>query len=167
MSPPHISLRRLVDDDVDFLAEMLGDPEVMRYWPAPLDRGGAQEWLERQQRRYRDDGCGYWLIVDHETHQPVGQAGVLMTAVEGEADRLPALGYMIHRPFQRQGYALGAARLCLAHITRRHPPHIAYTLVRPENEPSMALARKLGMQPMRTILYAGLEHVLLSMDARA
>ena len=75
---------------------------------------------------------------------------------------LPALGYIIHRPFWRRGYGLEAAWLCMGFIARKIPTHVAYTLVRPENAPSMALALKLGMKPLRTVQHAGLDHVLLA-----
>jgi ribosomal-protein-alanine N-acetyltransferase len=157
-----ISLREFVDDDLDFLAEMLGDAEVMRYWPRPLDRVGAEQWLRRQQQRYLDDGCGYWLVVDSVSHEPVGQAGVLMTQVEGE--RLPALGYMIHRPYWRRQYGHDAAWGCVMWCRWSRQEPMIYTLVRPENRPSMALALKLGMRPLRNVVHEGFEHVLLGME---
>src|SRR5581483_10927925 len=103
-----LTLRELELGDLDFVASILGDAEVMRYWPAPLTREQAVEWIERQRERYARDGCGYWLAVDRATGAPVGQAGVLMLNWSGEPR--PALGYMIHRPFWRRGYATEAAR---------------------------------------------------------
>ncbi|GEM_PF-948170 len=159
LTGPRLTLRELVDDDLDFLAHMLGDKDVMRYWPKPMDREESHVWLQRQQQRYAEFGCGYWLAFDHASQQPVGQAGVLMTEVDGE--QLPALGYMIHRPFWRKGYGLEAARLCVQYIFSALDAPTAYTLIRPENEPSMQLALRLGMRPMRSVQYAGYKHVVL------
>lgn len=96
-------------------------------------------------------------------HEPPAQADVLMIAVGSK--RLPCLGYMIHRPFQRKGYGNEAAWSCINWIAgcdhRR-----AYTLIQPDNEPSMALVRKLEMQPPRNVVHAGLTHVRLARDAR-
>lgn len=160
ISAPQLSLRQLADADLDFLAEMLGDPDVMRYWPKPMNRAEAERWLRTQQERYKTDGCGYWLIVDRESQQPVGQAGVLMTIVEGE--RLPCTGYMIHKPYQRQSYGINAAFLCVAYIFQTLKADAAYTLIRPENEPSLNLARKLGFRELRTVEHAGLPHLLMA-----
>lgn len=159
LAGPRITFCELVDDDLNFLARLLGDKEVMRYWPKPMDREESQVWLQRQQQRYAEFGCGYWLALDHVNERPLGQAGVLMTEVDGE--QLPALGYMIHRPFWRQGYGLEAARLCVQYIFEALRAPMAYTLIRPENAPSMQLALRLGMQPTRSIRYAGYEHVVL------
>lgn len=159
MANLYIELRELSDADLDFLTEMLGDAHVMQYWPKLLDRDEAEQWLRKQQERYKTDGCGYWLIVDRETHKPVGQAGVLMTDIEGE--RLPCVGYMIHKPYQRMGYGASAADMCVEYIFNTLKADAAWTLIRPENEPSLKLSRKLGFEEIRTIEYAGFPHVLL------
>jgi RimJ/RimL family protein N-acetyltransferase len=155
-------LRELTPDDIEFLAEMLADPEVMRYWPATLSRAEAATWIENQQKRYARDGCGYWLAIRRDTGDPVGQAGVLMLDWSGEPR--PALGYMIHRPFWRTGYATEAARACCEFVWNALRQKTVYTLIRPENEPSMAVALRLGMTAGEHIEYYGFEHVVFRLD---
>ena len=46
-----LGLRELGVDDLDFVAAMLGEGEVMRHYPRTLDCAGAREWLERQLER--------------------------------------------------------------------------------------------------------------------
>ena len=48
---PHLYLRELRDSDIDFVAEMLADPEVMRFWPRPYTREEAVAWIQRMQER--------------------------------------------------------------------------------------------------------------------
>jgi len=76
-----------------------------------------------------------------------------MTEVDGE--RLPALGYMVHRPYWRRSYALDAAQICSRYIFDTLNAPTAYALVRPVNEPSIQLALRLGMKPQRIVEYAG------------
>ena len=40
-------LREFVPEDADALAAVLSDPVAMRYYPAPFDRKGVDEWIER------------------------------------------------------------------------------------------------------------------------
>ena len=57
-----LALRELVLDDLDFMAEMLADAEVMRYYPKRLTRELSTDWIERQIARYTTDGYGLWQI---------------------------------------------------------------------------------------------------------
>jgi RimJ/RimL family protein N-acetyltransferase len=153
-------LRELVPSDLDFVTEMLADPEVMRFYPKRYSREEARVWLDRQRERYRRDGHGLWLVSDRATGEPRGQAGLLLQRV----DRLdePEVGYLIHQPYWRQGLASEAAGAVrdFAFETLRKPRVIS--LIRPDNVPSQGVARKLGMTLWKTSLHADLEHLVFS-----
>lgn len=147
-------LRELNGDDLDVVAEMLGDPRVMRYWPQPLTPDQVAAWIERQQARYAKDGHGYWIAILRNTNTVVGQAGVISMIIENVLEF--ALGYIIHRPYWRQGLATEAAQTCLDYIFECHNKAIAP--IRPENTPSIGVALKLGMRVEKRIMHAGYEH---------
>ncbi|MEJ2084896.1 MAG: GNAT family N-acetyltransferase, partial [Acidobacteriota bacterium] len=46
-----LGLRQMTRDDLEYLAALMSDPEVMRYFPAPLTRDEAGAWIERQMDR--------------------------------------------------------------------------------------------------------------------
>jgi RimJ/RimL family protein N-acetyltransferase len=71
-----LRLREMQPDDLDFVAAMLGDPEVMRYYPRVYSRADAQAWLDRQRKRYIDDGHGLWLVEERATGMPAGRVGL-------------------------------------------------------------------------------------------
>ena len=53
MPPPptaRLRFRAMTDDDLDAMADLLGDPVVMTYYPAPKTRAEAQAWIEWNQR---------------------------------------------------------------------------------------------------------------------
>ena len=149
-------LREIVPDDLDFLATMHADPEVMRYYPKPLDRRGAQAWLERQRERYRRHGHGLWLVVERERECPVGQVGLNLQEVEGS--RLPEVGYLLHRPYWGVGYATEAASAVRDAGFDRWRHESVISLVRPENERSGRVARRLGMRIERQVSFGGYVH---------
>lgn len=144
--------------DLDFVAEMLAHPEVMRYWPRCYDRGEAADWIRRQRERYARDGVGYWIAVRKDSGQPVGQAGLLVLQVDGIAE--VGLGYIIHRPFWRMGYATEAAAASRDFAFRSRGIERVVALVRPENIPSRGVALKLGMRVEKRTQYAGYEHLV-------
>ena len=69
-----LTVRELVPADLDFMAEMLADAEVMRYYPKRLTRDLSSDWIERQIARYMNDGYGLWLAEEREQRQ-AGRTG--------------------------------------------------------------------------------------------
>jgi RimJ/RimL family protein N-acetyltransferase len=152
-------LREMTLGDLDFVAAMLAHPEVMRYWPRCQTREEAEGWIRRQLDRYTEHGFGYWLALAKDSGAPVGQLGVLPNRPPG----VPELdvGYIIHRPYWRKGFACEGAAACRDHaFFALHQSRVVCT-IRPENIPSLGVARKAGFRPdgRRTEL-AGLEHVV-------
>ncbi len=158
-----LCLRELVPSDLDFVAAMLGDPEVMRFYPKPLDREESREWIERQLRRYADHGHGLWLVESRESGAPIGQVGLLLQEVEGDWE--PEIGYLIHRPFWRRGYASEAALGVRDHAFRARGERRVISLIRPENVPSQGVAGKLGMEPEREVQFRGFKHIVFAVRA--
>ncbi|MGZ3496060.1 MAG: GNAT family N-acetyltransferase [Vulcanimicrobiaceae bacterium] len=104
---PRLLIRAFALDDLDALAEILCDPLTMQFWPRPLTRDEAADWLERSARRCAGSGFGRYAIVHRASGAMIGDAGVVPLAVNG-AD-LYDLGYIIHHPYWRRGYATEAA----------------------------------------------------------
>src|SRR5262245_29873615 len=74
---PRLSLREMTWDDLDFLATLLGDPAVMRYYPKIHTREESALWLQRVLDRYAKDGHAFWLVEDRKSGKPIGQVGLL------------------------------------------------------------------------------------------
>ncbi len=165
LETPRLRLREMVPDDLDFLATMLGNPDVSRYYERRFTRSDAEEWLERQLDRYRRDGHGLWLVTDREDDAPLGQVGLALQEVEGE--RLPEVGWLLHRPFWGHGYATeaGAAVRDAAFSRWRYPRVIS--LIRPENVPSQKVAQRIGMMAGRRVGFHGYVHIVFGQSSRA
>ena len=46
-------LREMESSDLDFIADMLGDSEVMKFWPKPYSSEEARLWMVRQRARWQ------------------------------------------------------------------------------------------------------------------
>lgn len=149
-------IRELQDSDLDFVAEMLGDSEVMRFWPKPYSRVEAADWISRHRKRYEMDGFGYWLALRKVDARPVGQVGLLAQEFDGR--RAVGLGYIVHRPFWRQGFAEEGAKACAQYGFENLGLEKIAILIRPENEPSIRLAEKLGAERISQTDYSGFAH---------
>ena len=155
-------LREMTLDDLDFIALLLGDREVMRFYPQAYDRADAEAWVRRVLDRYAWHGHALWLVLERNTGGPVGQVGLIRQQVEGVDE--DEVGYMIHRPFWRRGYASEAALAVRDHafgvLGRDH----VISLIRPINHPSRGVAARMGMRPIKLTLFGGLEHLIHRVD---
>ena len=154
-----LMLCELQPGDLGAILPMMEDPEVMRFWPRPYTRESAAVWIAHWVERYAEDGCGYWLARDLRTGDVIGQAGVLLHDLGGPGPDA-GLGFIIHRPFWRQGYAFEAASACVEWAFRALDADRVVALIRPGNVPSRAVAHKLGMHPERDIDYKGFTHTV-------
>jgi ribosomal-protein-alanine N-acetyltransferase len=160
LETPRLALREMTPGDLDFVAEMLAHPEVTRYYSKRYSRADAEQWLQRQIRRYVSHGYGLWLVEEKATGSPVGQVGLVPQIVGGVEE--PEIGYLIHHPYWRRGLATESA-LAVRDYTfgvlgRDH----VIALIRPENVPSQGVARKLGMTPGPRMMHVGMEHIIFS-----
>jgi ribosomal-protein-alanine N-acetyltransferase len=156
-----LDLSEMSQADLDFIAEILADPEVMRYYPRRLSREEAAAWVGRQIERYRAHGHGLWLVRERSSGEPVGQVGLVMQSVEGVLE--PEIGYLIHRPFWRRGYASEAAAATRDHAFGALGKPRVVSLIRPENLASQGVARRIGMvREDRTVSHGGFPHWVFS-----
>ena len=155
-------LREMSPDDLAFVALMLGDDEVMRFYPKALTRDESKGWLDRQLARYARDGHGLWLVEDRQTREPVGQVGLAMQEIEGQ--REPEIGWLIHRPYWRRGYASEAALGVRAWAFENLEEDHVISLIRPENVPSQGVAYRIGMAPVRRAIFHGYDHHVFRMQ---
>lgn len=165
LETPRLFLRELSWADLDFVAAMVGHREVMWAWGKAFTRDEAVKWITRQEERYAQDGYGYWLAVNKNTGEPVGQAGLLGVEIDGQKE--VGLGYILHRPFWGLGYATEAAGACKIHALETLDAARVVAMIRPENEASKRVALKLGMEPERTFLFHGFDHVMFTVYRRA
>lgn len=162
LSTERLHLRELNHGDLDFVAAMLADPEVMRHYPKVLARDESLAWIDRQRERYDRHGHGLWLVVRRDDGLPVGQVGLLTQEVDGE--EIPEVGYLLSRWAWGRGFATEAARGVVAHAFESLGAPRVHSLIREANAPSRAVAERLGMRVLREVDFRGLPHLLHGVD---
>lgn len=162
LQTPRLLLREFTLEDTAALAQVLSDPETMRYYPAPFDRAGIEQWITRNRLRYRDDGVGLWAMELKETSELIGDCGIIVQQVEGE--RLHEIGYHLRRDLWHQGLATEAAIACRDWAFAHRKTDRLISLIRPENLPSQRVAERNGMMIWKEITWRGLLHNVYSVQ---
>lgn len=158
---PRLILRRLRADDTDAILAVIGDPVVMQYYPRTFERKDAEEWIERNLRRYDDYGHGLYAVVLKDSGDMIGDCGLVTQQIEGEP--LLEVGYHLRRDQWGHGYASEAARACMEYAFRTLRADKVISLIRPENLPSQRVAERNKMKIERRIMYFGLPHAVYAM----
>ena len=154
-------IREFAAGDVDAMAGVYGDPEVMEHvCLGVLDRDRTAALLDDYRREQAERGFSTWAVVERESGAVVGDAGFGLYAPTAE----PELGYTLARAVWGRGYALEAARACVAAAFAHLPHHRLVAKIEPENERSLTIAERLGMRTIETIDVDGRPHLLLALE---
>jgi ribosomal-protein-alanine N-acetyltransferase len=148
-------LRHFLAADLDDMAGLFADAEVMRFGTGPQTREWTQKWLSGcLEDYYQKWGFGLWAIVPRVERRVIGFCGLtLFPDVDGREEI--ELGYRLARSYWGRGFAteaVGAVRdyafdiLCLRRLI---------ALIDPENVRSVRVAEKSGFRPEKDILFRG------------
>lgn len=137
-------LRELVPSDKEELIKILGDPESMKYYPAPFSDGKVENWIQWNLDNYRKYRHGLWAVILKKGNIFLGDCGITIQDIEGE--KLPELGYHIKREYCNKGYATEAAKACMDYAFKTLQYPVLYTYTRHDNIPSIKVAEKNGMK---------------------
>ncbi|GAA2818380.1 GNAT family N-acetyltransferase [Crossiella cryophila] len=148
-------LRPLELADVPRLAEVFADPETSRWLGRDLSRPEVvREWAEERTSASYPEGMGYLTFL---LDGVVIGYGHLRPSHELPAPAVE-IGWSIGRAHWGLGLAGEAARALLEHGFEGLGLPAVWALVRPENEPSLRLAGRLGFVEVASGVHYGAEH---------
>jgi [ribosomal protein S5]-alanine N-acetyltransferase len=151
-------LREFRPEDVTALSLTLSDAETMRFYPAPFDRAGVENWIFRNLVRYKEHGHGLWAMILKSSGELIGDCGLTVQPVD-DADEVE-IGYHVRRDLWGQGLAPEAARACRDFGFARLPVERLVSLIRPENLQSCRVAEKNGMAVWKEVTLRNLPHLV-------
>jgi RimJ/RimL family protein N-acetyltransferase len=153
-----LTFREMTTDDLDDMALLLGDPEVMTYYPRPKTRDEAVQWIEWNRALYRTHGNGLWLLSTADGGF-AGDCGLTPQLVDGVTEL--EVGYHVLPALQGRGYATEAAAASRDFARDVLGATRLIAIIHPENRPSQRVAEKIGLLPeKRTAVHGGRDAII-------
>ena len=145
MRTSRLLMRRWRERDRAPFAAMNADPEVMRHFPACLDRAASDALVERIEARFDVQGFGLWALEVIGTGEFIGFTGLnpMPKGLPGGGGM--EVGWRLARQAWHLGYATEAARAAVELAFDRIGLPELWSMTATSNEPSQALMRRLGM----------------------
>ncbi|HEY5927045.1 MAG TPA: GNAT family N-acetyltransferase [Kofleriaceae bacterium] len=140
-----LRLRPWRDDDIDAWFEINRDPEVMKFFPALLDREAALTSLERINAFIIENGYGLWAVEVLGGAPFIGFCGIRDVPFEAPFTPAVEIGWRLARAHWGHGYATEGARAALAHGFDTLGRAEIIAMLVPENHRSIAVCERLGM----------------------
>jgi ribosomal-protein-alanine N-acetyltransferase len=161
MQPPateRLILREFRADDARDLLAVFSDDYARRFYPDMITEAAAADWIGRNLERYAGHGFGLWAVIERGTGRLIGDCGPTWQNVGGPT--ILEIGYHIAPDRRGHGFALEAARACLATaFASTDEPEIG-SIVAPENSASMSVARRLHRDMRSYVNSRGLDRFL-------
>jgi RimJ/RimL family protein N-acetyltransferase len=139
--------------DIEAMAGLLGDPEVMAFYPRPKTRAEAIAWITWSRGLYRDHGYGLWLLEDAATGSFVGDCGLTLQEVDGRTE--VEIGYHVVPALQGRGYATEAALATRDFARTVLGLDRIVAIIDPGNAASRRVAEKIGLAVEQEVEWSG------------
>ena len=156
-----LRLRMLRASDVDNLAVMFSDPDVMRYVGngQPSDRSEAERAYTSIIAHWQQHGFGRWATEDKRTGEFVGYGG--LRSLFGT----PEVVYHLVRKHWGRGYATEMASAFIKYGIEEKGFEKFVAICKPGNSASIHVMEKLGMHFEKKTSYYGIEVVQYGITA--
>ena len=156
-----LALRMPRLEDAEAAAELLTDPEVMRFLGGQtVPREDAPAVIERWLERWKANGFGHLAIERREDGRFLGRVGMIVwdtrewrhrTLAEAGEHAQPELGWALARAHWGHGYATEAALAAREWARRERGIGRLISLVHEDNVRSQHVARRIGCRPDGTV----------------
>lgn len=140
-------LRTFEPPDLEDLAPIMADPEVMRFSvTGPWSRDRTLRFIQGCMADYSEErwGFGLWAAVHKGDHQLIGYCGLTrFDDVDGSAE--VELGYRFAPEYWGRGLGTEAARAVRDYAFEHLGMARLISMIEPENSASIRVAEKVGM----------------------
>lgn len=140
-----LRLRPWRPEDLAPFAALNADPEVMAYFPAPLDPAASDLLAARVMAHFAEHGYGPWAVEIRGVTSFAGFVGLMLLSFDAHFTPCVEIGWRLARKAWGHGYATEAARAALAFGFGTAGLEEIVAMTVPANMRSRAVMERLGM----------------------
>lgn len=171
METERLILRSWKFDDREPFAEMNGNGNVMKYFPATLSIDESNAFVDCIKTEFEETGFGLYAVEIKETGEFIGYVGFHRFSFDAPFSPRWEIGWRISDRFWHKGYATEAAKACLGFAREKHFCDRLYSFTAVPNIPSENVMKRIGMIYGGTFMHPALadghwlkEHKLYSIE---
>ena len=146
-------LRPLTLDDVDALAALYADPDVMRFFEGTRSWETTRQRIEEIIEQYAHTGVDFLATIYKENGAFIGRCGLLWQNIDGMQE--VEVAYMLAKSYWGRGLGIEAAQAIKEHGFRDFGFRRLISIIDPGNIASIRVAEKNGMRYERDIDFEG------------
>ena len=143
------------EDRIPF-AEMNGNKNVMKYFPATLSADESNAFVDRIITEFEETGFGLYAVEIKETGEFIGYVGFHRFAFDAPFSPGWEIGWRISDRYWHKGYATEAAKACLDYAREKHFCDRLYSFTAVQNIPSENVMKRIGMHCQGTFMHPSL-----------
>ncbi len=138
-------LREFTLADAPFIIELLNTPTWLQYIGERNVRSIAEAeayLLNGSMKSYADNGFGFYAVIEKASSRPIGMCGL----TQRENLPNPDIGFAFLPDLTSKGFGFEAASATLLFAKNDLKLQKVIAIVQPDNEKSIGLLKKIGMQ---------------------
>ena len=143
-----LGFRNWIKEDLNSIAELNADVEVMEYFPNPLTRNETASFLERLQKHYSKRGYNYFATEILATGEFIGFIGLEYQNYESDCTPATDIGWRLKKAAWGKGLATEGAIRCLKYGFNELKLDKIIATCTLNNSNSENVMKKIGMTKM-------------------
>jgi ribosomal-protein-alanine N-acetyltransferase len=153
-------MRQFREEDITALHSIFSDSKTMEFYPATYSLEQTQSWIDRNQKRYQEDGYGLWGICLKETNELIGDCGLVKQKVDGRKE--VEIGYHLNKKYWSNGFAYEAAKGCKEYGFYKLGLNKLISIIDPRNIRSVRIVEKIGFCKEKEFFIFNKNHYIYS-----
>jgi RimJ/RimL family protein N-acetyltransferase len=162
LETPRLILRPFREEDIDVLAELMANPDFMRFSLGPYTREQTETVLHKFLSWNQAGLPSQFAVIFRSNNELIGYCGFLHQQIDGTNEI--EIGYRLHPHYWGRGLATEAARAVRDQAFADLKLPRVISLIHPDNVPSRRVAEKNGMELEKETVFRGFPTLVFTIN---